>query len=229
MKFGALSCNLGFLYAAASVRGSAPLRQSAGGAQCHIAPLGIEESSRSAQRRNGLLCRRIPAIPRDRASSPALRSVIRVHQSTFGGYCIEGNGPWDHAWPDRPNRPGQTYSTNQDIADRLMDGGRSIRFHLCKTCDYWTSEAIIAFEQPCARNRRLWRGIAAECKRRSRVAARRSANDAGVDAPEVGHVSALKTWIAAKTNRGSNPSQEGDWSLEGIDGPMDASRAGAAC
>ena len=32
---------------------------------------------------------------------------------------------------------------------------------------------IFAFGQPCTRNRRCWRGIASECKRRSRAAAQR--------------------------------------------------------
>ena len=68
-------------------------------------------------------------------------------------------------WANRPYQSSYCWPT--------PEWGRSRHSHLCKTRDFWSGEAIFAFEQLCARNCRCWRCIAAECKRRSRAAAQR--------------------------------------------------------
>ena len=68
-------------------------------------------------------------------------------------------------WANRPYQSSYCWPT--------PEWGRSRHSHLCKTLDFWSGEAIFAFEQLCARNCRCWRCLAAECKRRSRAAAQR--------------------------------------------------------
>ena len=72
------------------------------------------------------------------------------------------------ARPTWANRPYQS-----SYCRPTPEWGRSRHSHLCKTRDFWSGEAIFAFEQLCARNCHCWRCIAAECKRRSRAAAQR--------------------------------------------------------
>ena len=105
---------------------------------------------------------------------------------------IQDSGPAVHFWVilHRGKRPmgfrlarqaRPTWANRPEQSSYCLpspESGRLRRFHLCKTRDYWSGEEIFAFEQPCARNRRCWRGIAAECKCRRRAAAQREQTSA---------------------------------------------------